>query len=49
LSGSRLASPDASDPDLSDPELLVSRLIFRGSDSMVRGAWVRGRRLEGPS
>ena len=38
-----------SDVDLSDAELLVGRLIFRASDSMVRGAWVRGRRLEGPS
>ncbi len=34
--------------DLGDPELLVSRLIFRASDAMVRAAWVRGRRLEGP-
>ena len=29
--------------------LLVSRLIFRADPSMVRGAWVRGRSLEGPS
>lgn len=35
------------DIDLADPELLVSRLIFRASESMVRGAWVRGRLLEG--
>jgi guanine deaminase len=33
---------------LGDPELLVSRLIFRADPSMVRAAWVRGRRLEGP-
>lgn len=30
------------------PEDLVSRLIFRAHPDMVRGAWVRGRRLEGP-
>jgi guanine deaminase len=34
---------------LDDPSLLVSRLIFRADPSMVRGAWVRGRALEGPS
>jgi guanine deaminase len=38
------------DPDrLADPELLVGRLIFRADLSMVRAAWVRGRRLEGPT
>ncbi len=38
------------DPDrLADPELLVGRLIFRADPSMVRAAWVRGRRLEGPA
>ena len=42
-------SEDVSAPDLADPESLVSRLIFRANDSMVRGAWVRGRRLEGPA
>jgi guanine deaminase len=42
-----LGSPD--EVDLGDPELLMSRLIFRATDSMVRAAWVRGRRLEGPS
>ena len=31
-----------------EPEDLVSRLIFRSHPDMVRGAWVRGRRLEGP-
>ncbi len=31
-----------------DPEDLTSRLIFRSHPDMVRGAWVRGRRLEGP-
>ena len=34
---------------LADPELLVGRLIFRGHPQMVRAAWVRGRRLEGPT
>jgi guanine deaminase len=34
---------------LEDPELLVGRLIFRAHPDMVRAAWVRGRRLEGPS
>ena len=29
----------------SDVEEIVSRLIFRGRAGMVRGAWVRGRRL----
>ena len=31
-----------------DPADLASRLIFRAHPDMVRGAWVRGRRLEGP-
>jgi guanine deaminase len=31
-----------------DPADLGSRLIFRAHPDMVRGAWVRGRRLEGP-
>ena len=34
--------------DDDDPEDLVSRLIFRAHPDMVRAAWVRGRRLEGP-
>ena len=34
---------------LSETDLLVSRLIFRAHPQMVRGAWVRGRALEGPS
>jgi guanine deaminase len=34
---------------LDDPAALVSRLIFRAHPDMVRGAWVRGRRLDGPS
>ena len=32
-----------------DPADLASRLIFRAHPDMVRGAWVRGRRLEGPA
>jgi guanine deaminase len=35
--------------DDDDPEDLVSRLIFRAHPAMVRGAWVRGRRLDGPA
>jgi len=31
-----------------DPADLLSRLIFRPHPDMVRAAWVRGRRLEGP-
>jgi guanine deaminase len=34
---------------LSDADSLASRLIFRAHPEMVRGAWVRGRALEGPS
>jgi guanine deaminase len=30
------------------PDELMSRLIFRAHPDMVRGAWVRGKRLEGP-
>ena len=32
-----------------DPVDLASRLIFRAHPDMVRAAWVRGRRLEGPA
>ena len=31
-----------------DPTEIASRLIFRPHPDMVRGAWVRGRRLDGP-
>lgn len=31
--------------DVDEPEELMSRLIFRSHPDMVRGAWVRGRRL----
>jgi guanine deaminase len=34
---------------LDEASALVSRLIFRAHPDMVRGAWVRGRLLEGPS
>ena len=34
---------------LAGAEAVVSRLIFRADPTMVRGAWVRGRRLEGPT
>ena len=33
---------------LAEPADLVSRLIFRAHPDMVRGAWVRGVRLDGP-
>jgi guanine deaminase len=35
-------------PENVEPDALMSRLIFRAHPDMVRGAWVRGRRLEGP-
>jgi guanine deaminase len=44
-----LDAPLDADGLLDDPSLLVGRLIFRSDPSMVRGAWVRGRLLEGPS
>ncbi len=34
--------------DSDDPDEIVSRLAFRPHPSMVRAAWVRGRRLDGP-
>ena len=42
------AAPLAGQPADDDPADLASRLIFRSHPDMVRGAWVRGRRLEGP-
>jgi len=36
------------DPGAIDPADVMSRLMFRSHPDMVRGAWVRGRRLEGP-
>jgi len=32
-----------------EAEEVMSRLIFRSHPDMVRGAWVRGRRLDGPA
>jgi guanine deaminase len=32
-----------------EPADLMSRLMFRAHPNMVRGAWVRGRRLDGPA
>jgi cytosine/adenosine deaminase-related metal-dependent hydrolase len=43
---SPLPGSDSPVPDSADA--LASRLIFRAHPDMVRGAWVRGRRLEGP-
>ena len=40
------ALPDQRADD--DPAALMSRLIFRAHPDMIRAAWVRGRRLEGP-
>ncbi len=34
--------------DSDDPDEIMSRVAFRPHPSMVRAAWVRGRRLEGP-
>ncbi len=34
--------------DSDDPEEIMSRLVFRSHPEMVRAAWVRGRRLDGP-
>jgi len=43
------AAPDLDPGLLDDPGALVSRLIFRAHPDMVRGAWVRGEKLEGAS
>ncbi|MGK2850975.1 MAG: amidohydrolase family protein [Candidatus Limnocylindrales bacterium] len=42
-----VAPLDGQAPD-DDPADLASRLIFRSHPDMVRAAWVRGRRLDGP-
>jgi guanine deaminase len=42
-------APLADQPADDDPADLASRLIFRADADMVRAAWVRGRRLEGPA
>jgi cytosine/adenosine deaminase-related metal-dependent hydrolase len=47
----RLTAPRRDLPDDAGPveaDEVMSRLIFRAHPDMVRGAWVRGRRLEGP-
>jgi guanine deaminase len=50
VDASEVASLEAANAALlDDPAALVSRLIFRTHPDMVRGAWVRGRRLEGPA
>jgi guanine deaminase len=36
-------------PGIDATEPLLSRLIFRQHPAMVRGSWVRGRRLSGPA
>ena len=45
----RLTLPLPGGPVDDDPAALMSRLIFRAHPSMVRAAFVRGRRLAGPS
>jgi guanine deaminase len=42
-------APLAGQPPDASPEDLASRLIFRAHPDMVRAAWVRGRRLDGPA
>ena len=44
----RLTAPLPGQESPLDPADLASRLIFRAHPSMVRGAWVRGRLLDGP-
>jgi guanine deaminase len=41
-------APLEGQPADDDPADLASRLLFRAHPDMVRAAWVRGRRLEGP-
>ncbi len=43
-----IAPLDGQPPD-DDPADLASRLVFRAHPDMVRAAWVRGRRLAGPT
>jgi cytosine/adenosine deaminase-related metal-dependent hydrolase len=43
-----LAPLEGQPPD-DDPADLASRLLFRAHPDMVRAAWVRGRRLDGPA
>jgi guanine deaminase len=48
-----VVDPALTDPvpgtELDDPADLMSRLIYRAHPDMVRGAWVRGRALPGPT
>jgi guanine deaminase len=37
--------PDVDNADSDDPADIVSRLIYRNRPAMIRGAWVRGKRL----
>jgi guanine deaminase len=46
LPGAGAGEADRSDAS-NDPEEVMSRLIFRARPDMVRGAWVRGRLLDG--
>ncbi len=43
----RLVAPVPGE-DSHDPAEVMSRLAFRPHPDMVRAAWVRGRRLDGP-
>ena len=46
----RLTTPIVGDePPVESADDVMSRLIFRPHPNMVRGAWVRGRSLAGPS
>jgi len=49
LEGGAESRAEPSGPELDDPADLLSRLIFRSHPAMVRGSWVRGRRLAGPA
>ena len=49
MGGGSGGTDSAPSGDLSDPVDLLSRLIFRSHPGMVRAAWVRGRRLDGPA
>jgi len=44
-----LTTPLVGQPADDDPADFASRLVFRAHPDMVRGAWVRGRRLDGPA
>jgi len=46
--GRWLDTERANAADVDGLKEIASRLIFRSHPDMVRAAWVRGRRLEGP-